>query len=99
MSRLKQKGFAALELLLVVAVIATICLLGYKVYSRSGSKASETNSSGTSSAQNESSNLGTVPEVKDKSDLDKAAAALDQNDTTGANSSDDNVLKAQATDN
>jgi predicted negative regulator of RcsB-dependent stress response len=98
MKRFKQTGFAGLELLLVVVVIVVVGLVGYKVYNRTGSKASQSGSSSVSDSQKASTSLGTVPEVNSKSDLDKAESALDQNDTTGANSSDDSQLSHQTND-
>jgi prepilin-type N-terminal cleavage/methylation domain-containing protein len=99
MKKLAQAGFAAMELLLVIVVVAILGLIGYKVYSHSGFRASQSDASSTGSTQKETSGLSTVPEVNNKSDLDKASSALDQNDTTGANSSDDNLLKVQSADN
>jgi predicted negative regulator of RcsB-dependent stress response len=98
MKKLKQTGFSAIELLLILAVLIAIGLVGYKIYSRSGSKASESNATGTSQAGEQSSSLTPVPEIKDKSDLDMASTALDQADTTGANSTDNNALQAQSND-
>lgn len=91
-----QKGFAALEILLLVAVVAIVALIGYRVVSNHNTKASNQASNGVSDQSKASTDVTTVPQINSKSDLDKAEATLNQSDNSAEDSSDSNALNGSA---
>ncbi len=98
MKKYNQKGFAFVELLLVAAVIAVLALVTMKVRHNTTKAAESSKGVSTISAHKESSAVTTIPTILDKSDLDKALASLDQNDTSDASHGDDSLLAAQGND-
>jgi prepilin-type N-terminal cleavage/methylation domain-containing protein len=98
---LNQKGFAIIELALVVIVVGVVAFAGYHLYSSrqsNSSKADVVAPAGTTAATTGSTNsaVTTVPPITNTSDLDSAAATLNQTDPSGSNSSDDSQLSSQA---
>ena len=72
----RQRGFAALEALLILVILALIGFVGYKVYSTKTSTDTSYNKAAQSQSVTQSSTA--VPEVNKASDLNKAQKALDQ---------------------
>lgn len=94
-----QNGFALLELLLVLVVLAGIAFAGFWVYQKQADKDNKpaaAASTPSSNQQPKANNVSTAPEVKSTSDLDKAAQTLDQNDPAAANSADSGSLDTQS---
>jgi Tfp pilus assembly major pilin PilA len=99
MQTVKQKGFAFIELLLIVAVVAVIGLVGYKIYNdRSKTVTSESPTSSTSNKEPASATVSPAPAVQTSADLDKASQTLDQNDPATANSADSAQLDKDSAD-
>lgn len=102
MRQLNSRGFSALEGLLVIAVVVILGLVGYNVYNRqhkaddtatTASQPSTTSNGGSATASDVASGPS---DIKSTSDLDKAAATLDQTDPGGSNNSDSSQLSSQA---
>jgi prepilin-type N-terminal cleavage/methylation domain-containing protein len=93
-TRTKQSGFSVVELLIVVAVVAVLGFAGYSVYSRQ-QKADNSVASQASSQSDKADDVASAPNVSSTSDLDKAAATLDQTDPGGSNNSDASQLDSQ----
>jgi len=91
-----QKGFAALEVLLVVVAVVIVALIGYRVVSNHNTKASNQASTSVSDQSKVGTDVTTVPEINNKSDLDKAAAALNQSDNSTDDNHDSNTLNSSA---
>lgn len=91
-----QKGFAIVEILLVVAVLVAVGLIGYRVVSNHNTKASNESSTSVSDQSKTSASNVTVPQINTKSDLDKASAALNQSDSSSDDEHDDGALNASA---
>lgn len=108
----RQSGFALLEVILVVAVLAAAGLTAWWVYERQpGAKTASTadtlpgstttSPSGTSSASaiNKSlvaTNVPAAPQIKSASDLDSALQTLDQTDPAAQNNGDTTQLNTSA---
>jgi Tfp pilus assembly protein PilV len=76
--RKKQLGFSAVELLIILVVVALLGFAGYVVYNRmQNNKAA---SSSTTSQSTSSSDVKSAPAINSASDLDKASNILDQTD-------------------
>ena len=93
-----SKGFAVFELVLVLAILAGIGLVGYKVYGRgANSKASITGTSEVKKLPGVSTQAVTVPTIDNKADLDQANSSLDEADKSSDtnNSHDDAVLNSE----
>jgi prepilin-type N-terminal cleavage/methylation domain-containing protein len=85
-----QRGFSAVELVIVIAVLAIVGLVGYRVISGRSTSTSTTKSAATS--ENATASVSSAPAIKSTSDLDKAQQTLDQNDPATSNASDSNQL-------
>jgi len=98
MKKNNQKGFAFLELILVIVVLGLLIFAGLKVYgSHKNSIANQTAASTTTTASKVSGTATPVPAVTDKSDLDKAQSALNTADTS-SNTSAESQMAAQDSD-
>ena len=89
----KPNGFAFIEALVIITVVALIAVVGFKVYENRSTDTSQANASQTSTKTTASqtplsTGVSTVPEINSSSDLDKASQTLDQNDPTTANNAD-----------
>lgn len=95
--RTNEAGFSVFELVMVIAIVAILGLAGYSIYSRQNAKT--TNGSSTSQASNsataKANDVASSPNIRTTSDLDKAAATLDQTDPGGSNNTDANQLDSQ----
>ncbi|MES2971285.1 MAG: hypothetical protein V4702_03130 [Patescibacteria group bacterium] len=94
--RTNQSGFSAVELIIILAVVAGLGFVGYTVYDRQPDKKTTDNTS--QQPKNESAtatDVGSAPEIKSTSDLDKASATLDQTDPDGSNSTDASQLDSE----
>jgi Tfp pilus assembly protein PilV len=85
MNRSKQNGFSVVETLIVLVVVVALGFVGYKVYSRQHDNTATTASS-QSTGSATANDVANAPDVKTTSDLDKAAATLDQTDPGTSNS-------------
>lgn len=85
-----QAGFSVVETLIVVVVLAALGFVGYKVYQRQHDNTSTTASS-QSAGSATANDVASAPSINSTSDLDKAAATLDQTDP-GASNSDSSQL-------
>lgn len=88
----KNHGFAIMELLIVVVVIAIIATLGVIGYNR-WKDANNTQTANTTQPQTTASNA--APQVKTTQDLDAASKALDQATVT-SNGADQLASQASA---
>jgi predicted negative regulator of RcsB-dependent stress response len=92
-NRKQQSGFAVVELVLVVVILAAIGFVGWWVYQKH-------NTADTTSAVSAQSpvakNVSTAPTINSTSDLDAALNALNRNDPSTANGSDANQLDSQS---
>lgn len=87
--RSNQTG-SAVTVLVLIAAVAVLGFVGYRVYSNQNGQSSSVTASSQPVASNSS-----VPNINKASDLDKAAAALDQTDVDGSNNADVSALDAQ----
>lgn len=94
--RKQQSGFAVLELVLVVVIIAAIVVVGLRIHNRSKTTTTA-NTLPTNSTQSPvANNVSKAPPVNSTSDLDNALNTLNQNDPPTANSADSSQLSSQA---
>lgn len=98
--RTNQKGFSIVEIGIVIAVIVGLGAVGYTFYSRqqakSASQAAPLPSSATAPSQTtQLQELAPIPAINTPSDLDKAAAVLDQTTIGESSSSDMKQLDGQ----
>jgi prepilin-type N-terminal cleavage/methylation domain-containing protein len=87
--RTNQSGFSAIELVIVVGVVAVLGLVGYMVYSRTMGQPTVATESATAS------DVSAAPTISSASDLDTALNVLNQNDPSAANNSDSSQLSTQ----
>lgn len=87
--RTNQSGFSVIELAIAIVIVAIIGFAGYSVYHR------QHNQSAVASQPATASDVPAAPAVSSTSDLDKAAAALDQTDPGGSNNTDAAQLDSQ----
>jgi prepilin-type N-terminal cleavage/methylation domain-containing protein len=92
----KQPGFSIVELVIVVAVIGLLGVLGYVGYNTYTHKTASTSASQAASTPATASDVASAPAINSTSDLDAAAATLDQTDPSGSNNTDASQLDAQA---
>lgn len=74
-----QKGFSAVEFLIVAVILGVVGFVGYTVYDRQQNKVA------TESSQ--ASDVSDAPVIEDTNDLDAAAVTLDQTDTSSSSDS------------
>lgn len=92
----QQSGFAIVELVVVVAILAAIGVAGWWVYQRQNTADTTASTSPTSSTQSPvAKNVSTAPPVNSTSDLDSALSTLNQNDPGTASGSDSSQLSSQ----
>lgn len=80
-SLLNQKGFSAVEGVIILAVVVLLGIGGYLVFNRQDSSKNQTASEQSSEAKD----VPSAPEISSKSDLDEAETALDQADPSASN--------------
>jgi len=90
MSRIRQRGFSAVEVCIAVAVVAVIAATGYLAYNRM----KDANKTPTASDQVQTGSAPSAPTVTDTSDLDTAGQALD-NTNVDASASDSAALDTE----
>lgn len=76
----RASGFSIVEALIGVTVVVLIGLVGYNLYSMQKSQ-----NASVTEQQSVADETPQAPEIKDTSDLDKAAATLDQIDPEANN--------------
>ncbi len=86
-----QRGFSAVEVVIAVFVVGAIVATGYLAYSRM----QNSEKAPTAAEQTNQANTPSAPTIKDASDLDAAAAALD-NTNVDASTSDSAQLDSEA---
>lgn len=92
----KQAGFAAVELIVVVLLVAAIGGVGYFVWHEHNKQTPVATTSNSSTAyQSPTTSVPSAPQINNASDLNKAVQALNQTDVT-AGSTDSNQLSTQA---
>lgn len=95
-TRKQQSGFAVIELVIVVVILAAIGFAGWWVYQRQHNKTTTANMTPTTSTQSPvANNVSSAPVVNSTSGLDAALNTLNQNDPSAANSSDSSQLSSQ----
>lgn len=88
MKSYSQKGFSAVEFVIIALVVAVVGFVGYTVYDRQqNDKAASTVES------SQATDVPAAPEIKNTDDLQAAEAVLDQTDTS--NSADSSELDKQ----
>lgn len=92
--RKNQSGFSAVELVVVLVVVAAVAFIGYGIYSNHTNKVTNNNTPAYTPL-NTSSTVSTAPAVTSASGLDQALQTLNQNDPSTANASDSNQLNSQ----
>jgi len=93
--RKQQSGFAVVELVVVVVILAAIGFVGWQVYQKQ-SGATTANTPPTANTQSPvAKDVSAAPSVDSTSDLDAALNTLNQNDPSTANSSDSSQLSSQ----
>lgn len=97
MKKLAQSGFAAVELILAVVIVAAIAGTGYFVWHENAKSSPVTTASNTaaSSYQSPTTLTPTAPQITTTSDLNAAMQTLNQTNIT-ANNSDSSQLSTQA---
>lgn len=103
----RQSGFAVLEVILVVAVLAAAGLTAWWVYNRQPSATKTVASTdasqggGTSASAIDKSpvanNVAAAPQVRSSADLNGALQTLDQTDPSAQNNNDSAQLNSSAT--
>jgi flagellar basal body-associated protein FliL len=88
----QQAGFAVLELILLVVILAALVAGGLWVYRKNQASKQATSSSTQSPVAH---NVSTAPAINSTDDLDTALTTLDQNDPAAASSSDQTQLDSQ----
>ena len=95
MKKQSQSGFAAVELIVFVLLLAAIVGVGYYVWNSHKTSPSTATTTGTSSNyQSPPTTVPTAPQVNKASDLSSAMAALNQTNIT-ANSTDSSQLTTE----
>lgn len=93
----KQSGFAGLELIVVVFVIAAVVFVGYYVIhgNNVASKASPIATNTTSTPVSPPVTTATAPQITNASDLNSALQAINST-SVSSNNTDSNTLTAQS---
>lgn len=96
--RKQQAGFAVVELVIVVVILAAIVAVGLWMHNKQSPKAADaTTPSPTSQTESPvAHNVSSAPAVNTTSDLDKALSTLNNNDPSSANAADTSELSTQA---
>lgn len=94
----KQSGFASIELVLMVVIVAAIGGVGYFVIKNHNNASGQTSANFISSESTPNMSVATLPmpQVNTTSDLSNALNVLDQTNV-GANSTDSSQLTTQST--
>ena len=87
-------GFAVVEAVLIVVILAIVAIAGYKVYTTKQST-DKVNSDTAAVSQQTNPVSATIPAVNKTSDLDRASQALDQYDSSTQDNSDSSLLDQQ----
>ncbi|HEX5395439.1 MAG TPA: hypothetical protein VFW52_03770 [Candidatus Saccharimonadales bacterium] len=96
--RLENKGFAAIEAVLILVIAVLIGAVGYKVYNTKTATDKITNDTEASlqQAPSASANAVKVPaKITSSADLDQANKALDSYDSSSADNSDLSQLDSE----
>lgn len=94
--RKQQSGFAVLELILVVIIVAAIVVAGLWVYNRNKSTNETASTTPINSTESPvAHNVSSAPAIHSTGDLDKALATLNQNNPDTANISDQSQLDSR----
>lgn len=78
----KSTGFSLVEILLVVAVVALLGFIGFRVWDANSGQ----NNRPAATTTQEDGSRDDAPVINDASDLDKANRALDETDVEGNSS-------------
>lgn len=94
-----QSGFSVVELVIVLAVVGVLGFVGYSVYDRQNTKTADSSAGTSQTARSQAakaSDVASSPTISSTSDLNKAAAILDQTDPSGTNNADASQLDTQS---
>ena len=93
----KQSGFASVELVVLVVVVAAIAGVGYYVVKNRNNDVGQSNATFISSVSSPNDSVATVPtpNINSTADLSTALNALNQTNV-GANSTDSSQLTTQS---
>ena len=94
-SRHSQTGFSIVELLVVVAVLALIGFVGYRVYSALNGNNTTADTTQVANQSSTANDVTSAPAVNSTSNLDDAQKALDQTDPGGSNNADAGQLNSE----
>lgn len=94
----QQNGFSVVELVIVIAVLAVVGAVGYTVKNRQTAVTTPVSSTSAVTGSAKATNVGTAPTIQTTSDLDTAAATLDQNDPGSTYNSDLGQLDTETSD-
>ncbi|HEY0964927.1 MAG TPA: hypothetical protein VGE13_00425 [Candidatus Saccharimonadales bacterium] len=83
-----QKGFGAIEILIVIAVVIILGFLGWKAWEAYTDKPSDTSNQESKQQNNTMPSESDIPTIESESDLDKAEKMLDDTDIDGTESKD-----------
>lgn len=94
-TRLRQSGFSAVEIVIVVVAALIIGFLGYVFYNSQMNKTASDDTSQTSNESATADDVDTAPSIDSVEDLDEAEATLDKNDPAESSSSDSSQLDSE----
>ena len=94
----KQSGFASVELVVLVVIVAAIAGVGYYVVKNHNNQPAQSNANFISSVSTPNNSVATLPmpQINSTTDLSNALNVLDQTNV-GANSTDSSQLTTQST--
>ena len=95
MKRQSQSGFAVVELVVVVVILAAIAIVGYYVWHGHKTQPTSTATTNGSSYQSPTTTVPVAPQVNNASDLNSAITALNQTSISSGNV-DSSQLSAEA---
>lgn len=91
----KQSGFAIVELVVAVVIVAAVAGVGYFVWHEHNKKTPVVSTTTSSSYQSPTTSAPAAPQVNNASDLNSAMQALNQTNVTAGNT-DSSQLSTQA---
>lgn len=90
-----QTGFAVVEIVLAVVILALVGFVGYKVYDARKDLSITEQSTQQSDSQSTASDVKSAPAIKTVSDLDTALTILDETNPGGSNLDDSTLIEQE----